>query len=524
MYFEIFKEGKLVKRGKEILNNLSWDVELMDVPQLDLTLPIEYLDYLSGREEIKIYANDKVFWGIVWDIKVDKNKETIDLDIFHIVREWEYRQISVNNAIKDKRVNVIFKGSETANVGFTHVSANPFDMYKDEVSKFTSAKYIERAAASAWDSSTGNKLPISVNASAVEAEKGEYNVVFSSGKASLTVTATVKEKSKDDEEITPDISDPSVIDQLADIYADTNFAYPGWVMNYSGGAASRVIDYVYSRQNKLEALEKTCELTPDLFWRVDFRGEKRIDVGVFGDKKPLMVSKRPRGETNIPIMEEPTIDYDFENVFNIATVYTEKGDSGMSSTTLREVYNNPSYQFAGFPVVILRANVNNERDYSMYATTYPKLAPNTELEYCVIDEESIALEGGAVIEETFAANDLAPFNTDSEKVTDADRIKASRTAYSVAVRKLKQARRSYKIEVSTEELPPTLLVGDKVRLVYDNSILKLEACSNYMKKIMTMDDWYYVTRISYDINDMGVEVDTLVLEKQLKIDRETKDI
>lgn len=523
MYFEIFKEGKLVKRGTEILNNLSWEVELMDVPQLDLTLPIEYLDYLSGREEIKIYANDKIFWGIVWDIKVDKTSETIDLDIFHIVREWEYRQISVNNAIKDKRVNVIFKGSETASNGFTHVSANPLNIYTTEVSSFTPAKYIERAGAVAWDASNGNRLPVSVNSSAVEAEEGDYDVVFSSGKASVTVKANVKKKNEDGDDY-PDVGDPSVVDQLEDIYADTNFAYPGWVMNYSGGAASRMIDYVYSRQNKLEALEKTCELTPDLFWRVDFSGEKRIDVGVFGDKKPFFISKRPRGETNIPIIDEPTIDYDFENVFNIATVYTEKGDSGMSSTTLREVYNNPSYQLNGFPVVILRSNVNNERNYSMYSTTYPKLAPNNELEYCVIDEESIALEGGNVIEETFAANDLAPFNTDSEKVTDADRIKASRTAYEVAVRKLKQARRSYKIEVSTEELPPTILVGDKVRFVYDNSILKLEACSNYMKKIMSMDDWYYITRISYDINDMGVEVDTLVLEKQLKIDRETKDL
>ena len=33
---------------------------------------------------------------------------------------------------------------------------------------------------------------------------------------------------------------------------------------------SKRIDYVYSRQNKLEALTKTCELTDDIWWRVGF--------------------------------------------------------------------------------------------------------------------------------------------------------------------------------------------------------------------------------------------------------------
>lgn len=440
-YLEIFKSGKLSKRGDEILSSLSWSIGLMETPQLDMTLPIDYLEYLSGREEIKIYANGKIFWGVVDDIEVDKNEETIDLSITHIVREWEYRQISVNNAVKDKAVNIIFK---------------------------------------------------------------------------------------QDKDGKPE-TEGTVQDQLQTIYNDTNFAYPGWTMNYMGGAGSRQIDYVYSRQNKLEALTKTCELTPDLFWRVDFSGEKRIDVGTFGDIKPYILSKKPRGETNIQLLKEPTIDYDYENVFNIATVYTEKGDSGMSSTTLREVYNRPSLQVSGFPVVILRANVNNERDYSMYTTKYPKLAPNTELEYSILDEESIALEGGIVIEETFSANDIAPFNTDNDNskknvVTDADRIRASSTAYEAGIRKLKQARRSYKIEVVTEELPPTILVGDKVRLLYDNQILKLEACSSYMKKIMTMDDYYYITKIGYDIRENGFEVDTLTLEKQIKVDRETKDI
>lgn len=436
MYFEIYKNQKLLKRGKDVIGGISWDWELMDKPQASITLPVEYLDYLAGREEIKVFVNDKVFWGIVTDINVDKAEETIEVDLTHVVHEWEYRQISVNNAIKDKAINVVFK--------------------KDE-----------------------------------------------EGKPS---------------------QEASVVDQIEDIYNDTNFAYPSWDIDYQGDSGSRTIDYVYSRQSKLEALTQTMELTDDLFWRVDFSGEKRIDIGPFGEVKPYIISMKPSGHTNIRIIEEPTIDYDFEEVINLATVYSEKSDSGMSSMTLREVYNDKSLQVEGFPVLILRSGVNNERPYDMYPVAYQptKIAPNNELEFAVMDEESVAMEN-VVIEGTYAFNDLQPFAVDGDKVTDNDRRKAAETAYKATVKKLKQARRSYKVEVTTEELPADLKVGDKVRFIYDNSIYKLEACSNYWKKILTMDDYFYITQISVDIDENEVEIDTVTLEKFIKVDRETQN-
>lgn len=526
MYFEIFKYGNLIKRGDEILNSISFTVELMDTPSTSLTIPVYYLDYISGREEIKIFANDKVFWGIITDIDVNKVDETINLSIDHIVKEWEYRQISVNNAIKDKAINIIYKGSESAEGNGETITANPFNMYVKEVSKMSDSQIIARAGAFAWQTATGNKVSVvSADTSKLKKETGEYDVKFSTKKGtSVTVKATVQSDPNDESEtIYPETTEPSVIDDISDIYADTNFAYPGWKMNYEDSAGETMIDYVYSRQNKLDALTKTCELTPSLFWRVDFSGEKRIDIGEFGEKKPYIISTKPRGNHNISIVEEPKIDYDFDNVINLATVYSEKSDSGMSSMTLREVYNNLSKQIDGFPVVILRANVNNERNYKMYVTQYPKLAPNNELEYAVLDEESIALEGGTVIEGTYAFNDLGSFNTDSKVVKDEDRVKAAVTAYHSTIRKLKQARRSYKIEIVTEEITTNIKVGDKVRFLYDNSIYNLDACSNYWRKVLTLDDWFYITRIDYDIDTAGVETDTITLEKYLKIDRETEN-
>lgn len=522
MYFEIFKNGKLTKRGDEILNELSWDIELMEVPQMDLTLPIEYSEYIGGREEIKIHANDKIFWGIVVDHDENKEDEILEVKLNHVVHEWTYRLISINNAIKDKKVNIIYKGSETKSAGDVSITANPFNMFVKEVGKITDAQIISRAGAQAWKSN-GDKVSISVDKSKLQKKAGDYDVTFTAGQAKVTVKATVKENNSKDKDSSSSSTDASVIDNLSDIYADTNFAYPGWELNFEGDAGNREIDYVYSKQNKLEALTQTCELTEDLFWRVDFSGEKRIDIGVFGEKKPYIISKKAPGKTNIQIIGDPTVDHDYENVFNVATVYSQKSDNGMSSLTLREVYNDPSLQTEGFPVIILRSNVNNERNYEKYSTQYPILASNNELEFAVLCEESIALEGGNIIEEALEFNDLGSFKTDGEKITDTDRIKAATTAYTEAKRKLKQAMRSKSVEPPTTPIPVDVKVGDKVRFIYDNSIFKLEACSNYEKKILTMNDWFYVTHIDYGINTGGVEVDTVKLEKRLKIDRETKD-
>ena len=247
---------------------------------------------------------------------------------------------------------------------------------------------------------------------------------------------------------------------------------------------------------------------------------KEVDISEFGEKKQYIISGKPAGVNNIQIIEAPQVEIDFDNVFNLATVYAEKSDSGMSSLTLREVYDDPTLQKDGFPCVILRNNVNNERDYTKYITQYPKLAPNNELEYAVIDEESVALEGGQLIETSLAFNDLSPFNTDDTKeITDKDRIRAARTVYDATIKKLKLARRSTVIKVKTTPIPNDINPGDKVRFIYDNSVYILDACSGYEKQVLAFDDWFYVTHIDYDIAEDGTEVDTLTLEKYLKLDR-----
>lgn len=698
MWFDVYSNGNLIKRGTSTLESLSWDNELMYVPTCELVLPIDWLQYFNGREEVKIYVNDKVFWGIVWDIVVNKIEETITLDLRHIITEWQYRQISVNHAVSSTELNVVYKGDEVtvSEENDESITASGFTLSIEQGRKITNAEIIERARASAWVTSNGDKVPItdvqiqacsssassdvleswysamktqyewsknqdstfvtptvesskkhgtcitfvavslqrigllprggyfychpnyakitgssaeyvqkhtelfslsypnknlkamiadselikgdivsfknpayhtmvymgtdsdgepvfntmgsrkglsitypshvnrkvdllvrlvgsatSVDTDCTDADltsEGTYNVKFVTHRGtSVTVSVSVEETTDPDYSA---VSDASIVDKLEDIYNDMNFAYPGWQIDYHDGG-DRMIDYVYSRQNKLDALTQTMELTDDLFWRVGFDNRKLVEIGSFGDEKPYILSTKPSGGTNIRIISEPEIDYDFENAINVATVYSDKSDSGMSSLTLREVYNDPTLQQDGFPVVILHPNVNNERDYSAYIDQMPSIAPNNETEFAVLDTESIALESGTIVEGTYSYNDMSPIQLDGKKITDAKRIKSAKTVYERTIKRLIQARRSYDITVVTEQLPSDLNVGDKVRFLYDNDIWQLDKCSSYWKKILSYNDWFYITRIEYDVDAYGNEVDTVTLAKWLKVERET---
>ena len=634
MYFEVFKQGNLIIRGKHILNTISLDNELMLAPSTSLVLPIDWLDVIDGREEIKIHLDEcRVFWGIVWDIEVDKINETIELDVRHVITEWQYRQISVNHAISDNgingKLNIVYKGDKIkkSSENDETITANGFSVVKSKIDDMKTADWVKKARAVAWVTSNGDPVKVTnVDYSDIDKEDGKwkegtYNVKFSTAKGT-TVTvecevtssiemqsrrtksnkanketisavpfivhegkkmtvAQVKKKAdpkawvyrhkKQEVEVTSvttdfknevgiyqltastargtsitvkievksgngdysTLDDPAVVDQLEDIYTDMNFAYPGWQIDFQDDSGNEMIDYVYSRQNKLEALTQTMELTDDLWWRVGLWNEKLVQIGKFGEKKPYTLSTKPSGKTNIRIIEEPTIDYDFENVVNVATVYSDKSDGGMSSLTLREAYMDEELlekgvitkriQKDGFPVVILHSNANNERDYSQYISQYPKLAPNNEIEYAIIDEESVALEQGTVIEGTYAFNDLSPFEIEGKRISDRKRARAARSVYNTVVKKLIQARRSHNVKVVTEPIPCDLEVGDRIRFIYDNKIFHLEACSSYWKKILSLSDWWYVTAITYNYDEYGNLTNELTLAKWLKVERETSN-
>lgn len=584
MFYEIFREGNLILRDNELLSDLSWDNELMYTPTLSLTLPVTLIDYIKPYYEMKVHVNGKIFWGLIVGITINKEDETIDVDLNHIVHEWTFREISVNNAIKEKNINIIYQKEVSKTTKTT----------KENNKTYKAIEWYENHKGKVTYSMTNRLGPNSYDCSSALYTALVYAGIFSNGSMGTTATLAkdLKEKGfrvtktpvkgdiflwtagthgdsyghtgmftrtdriihcnagangisenkfgytwatfyhlpaekvvNEKTETKIEEVEPEVVDQLVNIYEDNNFAYPGWDIEFSKKAQKEKIDYVYSRQNKLDALTKTCELTEDIFWRVGFTGERFIEVSEFGEKKPYVLSIKPSGKTNIRIVTEPHIEYDFEDIINVATIYSAKSDSGMSSLTMREVYEDEDLQNEMFPVIILRPEVNNERDYSKYILQPKAIAPNNELEYAVLDLEGIAEAGGYLIESSFAFNDISPFAVDQEngkttKITDKDRVLAAKQAYKAAIRKLKAARVKYSLEIVTEELPVDINVGDKVRLLYDNNLYILEACSNYMKKILSYDDIFYVTKISYEVDETGGEVDTITLAKELDLDRE----
>ena len=420
LYFEIIRNNKLLTRGTSTLNNISFSNELMFVPRMQLDLPISYAEHIDGREEVRVYINDKMFHGFIINYHQDKVNETITLQLAHILDEWTNRQLPTNLAVKNKSI---------------------CELYDSLVFKFS-----------------------------------------------------------DD-----------------------------WNITYGDGVCEREIDYVYSRQNQLEALNKTCELTPDIFWRVNFTKQRNLEMGRFGKKLPYIISMQPNGANNIKMISEPIISHQFDHVINVGIVYGEKSDSGMSSMSLREVYDNSELQDPEFSVVIIREGINNERHYK--DVDYPELAPNNYFEYAILDTVSIALESGTTVEGSFSFNDLSPFNAeDFEKdeygdgeliITDEDRKYAARAAYHSAIRRLRQSRRFYQIELNVEQLPVDVNVGDQIRFIYANQMLELTECSSYMKQILQKDDWYHILSINYNFDASGVEHSTIVLEKVLRISRES---
>lgn len=308
---------------------------------------------------------------------------------------------------------------------------------------------------------------------------------------------------------------------ISQMYSTLDFKYSSaWQMVYFDGAGDQIIDYVYSRQSKLDALDQTMDLTEDYYWRIDFTDSKKIEIGKFGTKKPYTISVEDSSDQNIRMISEPIINVASEDVVNMATVYGTKSDSGMSSMSLREVYDDPSLQNPNFPVVIIKVGINNEREYHEYIE-YPKLAPNNELEYAVLDNESIALEGGVFLEDSFSFDDISPFSVDGEVIEDSDRIIASEMAYKKIIKTLTNLRRliSFDIEES-EPLPLNVKVGDKIRFIYTNEMLQNMHCSNYMKRILAYDDWYYITSLTRTFDVNGEETDSYTLDKYIRVERD----
>ncbi|MGM0341668.1 phage tail tip lysozyme [Enterococcus sp. AZ007] len=303
-----------------------------------------------------------------------------------------------------------------------------------------------------------------------------------------------------------------------DVFCQSPFLHSTeWYVDADAKAHKEKINYAFSRQSHLEALNKACELTDDIYWRVGTQHDRHLEIGAFGEKKNFIISESGQTDRHLKIIDQVGVSKEFDQVFNVVTVYGEKSDSSQASLTLREAYLDQQQRgkpiIDGFPIVILNSTANKEQ--KNYYTNITKIASSNSLEFAILDEFSINLEQGKLIEKTVSMNDVAPFEENGEKISDEERSKQSMIAYKAAVKQLKNARRRDVIRVRIGEVPCDLNVLDRVYFDYHNCVTLFDKCSRYCKKIYEASDDFYITQIETSFDNNLVETNILTLSKEL---------
>lgn len=274
------------------------------------------------------------------------------------------------------------------------------------------------------------------------------------------------------------------------------------------------IEYEFSSESFLEFMNKLCEKTEDMYWRVCKDSPFVIEFGLFGEKKECFIHPM----NHLIALED--ISEDYSSLINSAVVKSDKADAGASSLTLRDIFEDKKRQKKGFPVVKTDRKSNSQRHYEY--PPLPVFAPDmAEEEYAVLDEEGIALEAGEVYWGTITNNDTQATAKDNKEVTDEDRVKATEQLYKSAIRQLRNARRKVMYTITTDKLPQNMVnVGDKVKFLCNEDLVELTPCSKYYTKVMKLDDWFYVNKMTYNYSTANALTMTLELCKAIYSDRE----
>nr|DAV18248.1 MAG TPA: peptidoglycan hydrolase [Caudoviricetes sp.] len=303
-----------------------------------------------------------------------------------------------------------------------------------------------------------------------------------------------------------------------DVFCQSPFLHSTeWYVDCDAKAHKEKINYAFSRQSHLEALNKAVELSDNMWWRVGSRYDRYLEIGAFGEKKNYIISESGQTERHLKIIDQVSVSKEYEQVFNVVTVYGEKSDSSQASLTLREAYLDQQRKgkslIDGFPIVILNSTANKEQ--KNYYTNITKIASSNSLEFAVLDEFSINLEQGKLIEKTVGMNDIAPFEDEGKTISDEERSNQSMIAYKAAVAQLKSARRRDVIKARIGKLPCDLNVLDRIFFDYHNSITLFDKCSRYCKKIYEASDDFYILNIDKTFDNNLVETNVLTISKEL---------
>lgn len=159
--------------------------------------------------------------------------------------------------------------------------------------------------------------------------------------------------------------------------------------------------------------------------------------------------------------------------------------------------------------------INNERVYTDYDII--QYTANTNREYYVTDSVQLEKDGGVVKQEVHQYADLYPIPGTDKIITTNDIIEMEKRAYRRAVRKLKAQRPEEVFQFDTTALPNDIYVGDKIRFIYTKTLTEVDECGNKKETdIISVDDYFYITKLDMKFDDALNEVDSITLDKELR--------
>ena len=447
-------------------NSMNYTNQIMYQPTIQFTIPFDILRGNNSNncipdsafEFLIEFDSGRIFHGKVIKKDYDAIAGTVTVSGVHIVEELRHYRVPANYAVHDKTFNDLYNPTEPET--------------KEEAEAGASTSTSESQSTSSSESNS------------------ESNSSQTSETPKKVANDKILEQSKK---------------QVEDLRG--KFNHEGWTFLCMDDIKDVKFTYLFSNQDKLTALTDACKQTEDVFWRVSLTEMRTIEIGKFGKYKELMID-----ETNM-LGEVFGVEEDFQDICNYGIYFTDKSDSGTTALTLRDVYNRPELQNKSFPIIMTGQEINTERNYQ-YIDLLP-FGANNQGDYAVLDVEGVALEEGNIFEEAFTSNDVQSVAEKNEEVTDADRLEASKQLYKQAVRKLIHSRRKIGYSVTIGDLPIEYNVGDKIRLTMVSQILEMTTCTNYYKKMLEIDDYFYISSLTENIQSGGHTTYELTVEKYI---------
>lgn len=289
----------------------------------------------------------------------------------------------------------------------------------------------------------------------------------------------------------------------------------GWAVNFDATAAATPIEYLFSRQNKIEALNAIIENTEDIHFRISPCDCRSIDVGAFGATSGFIMGEFSQGSaTSVTILGDVEILEDWRNIVNRVKVVSGNESNGMGQMTLINIFKGILPQLAAFPVSQSGRDTNTEGIYSQIDAI--EYAPNYDNEYIIDDLFGQDEEKGVIYESTFAYNDLYPIHSPEQEITNQDRLDMEQKVYERGIRHLVQSRRKRLIQMKVGKIPCNLKVGDKFKLSYNNEIIKNSGCYEQIKKIVDINEEFVMISMSKSFDKNLVETNNIIIDRQVR--------